>query len=531
MTRLDDVYDGLSGQIGTPPDQLKVISMLLAAIPLAAVMPYFPPKSNLIHVYSIILSYIFHTQVLHLNSGFQQLVGQSIGTWLAVKYCRATKKRKPWFWAIFIGNMAVLTVNHFARWAMNIPLDIIEITGSQMVLVMKLTLFAWNAYDGGRPLTELDRIQARDRLEEIPGLLPFLGYCFFFPSVLAGPNFPYQAYAAYVDRSLFATADKEGPHNLPRGRWRKATKRIAIASFYLAIYAVFGGKYSFVRLLEPASERHSFWYNLLFVEIAGFMCRTKYYAVWCFCEAGVIVSGLGWDPEVKKYNRGRNVEIRGIEFAQSFKTLLDAWNCGTNYWLRECVYKRLAKKGKKPGFKSTMATFTTSAFWHGINPTYYITFVLGGFLQGLGRKLRANLRPFTLPPDYQLLDGSKKAAAENTLIKRTYDVLSVIAVHLTLNFAIIPFIVLDLQPAMAVWKRLHYYGLFLTFLPLLAFRFGLQDYCRKALKRRAQAAGVTDQAVDKMRNEAKRQHEKGVNFAPDAAGAAENELDNLKKAK
>lgn len=150
--------------------------MLLASIPLAAVMPHFPAKSNLTHIYSIILSYIFHTQILHLNSGFQQLVGQSIGTWLAVKYCRSTKKPKSWFWAIFIGNMAVLTVNHLARWAMNIPLDIIEITGSQMVLVMKLTLFAWNAYDGGRPLVELDRVQARDRLEEIPGLLPFLGY-------------------------------------------------------------------------------------------------------------------------------------------------------------------------------------------------------------------------------------------------------------------------------------------------------------------------------------------------------------------
>lgn len=32
-----------------------------------------------------------------------------------------------------------------------------------------------------------------------------------------------------------------------------------------------------------------------------------------YSEAGVIVAGLGWDPEVKKYNRGRNVEIRHIE--------------------------------------------------------------------------------------------------------------------------------------------------------------------------------------------------------------------------
>lgn len=143
--------------------------------------------------------------------------------------------------------------------------------------------------------------------------------------------------------------------------------------------------------------------------------------------------------------------------------------------------------------------------------------------------MRANIRPFTLPPDYQLLDGSRKAAAENTTIKRIYDVFSVIAVHLTLNFAIIPFIVLDLKPAMGVWRRLHYYGLFLTFIPLLAFNFGLKDYCKKALRKRAQDAGVTDQAVEKMRNEAKRQHEKGVNFAPDTAGAAENELNNLKE--
>lgn len=129
-----------------------------------------------------------------------------------------------------------------------------------------------------------------------------------------------------------------------------------------------------------------------------------------------------------------------------------------------------------------------------------------------------------LPPDYQLLDGARKAAAENTIIKKIYDVLSIISVHLTLNFAIIPFIVLDLAPSMEVWKRLNYYGLFLTFVPLLAFRLGLEQTCKKALKQRAQQAGVTEEVVDKMRLEAKRQHEKGVNFAPDAAGAVEKEI-------
>ena len=35
----------------------------------------------------------------------------------------------------------------------------------------------------------------------------------------------------------------------------------------------------------------------------------------------------------------------------------------TNVWLRECIYKRVTPKGKKPGFMSTMLTFLTSAFW------------------------------------------------------------------------------------------------------------------------------------------------------------------------
>jgi lysophospholipid acyltransferase len=127
-------------------------------------------------VYSIALSYLYLTQILYLHSGYLQLFAQCVATWLAVKYCRSSNKSKSWTWAIFLGNMGLLTVNHFARYISNTSLDIVEITGSQMVLVMKLSLFAWAAYDGGRPVDQLDPVQKRDRLTEVPGLLPFLGY-------------------------------------------------------------------------------------------------------------------------------------------------------------------------------------------------------------------------------------------------------------------------------------------------------------------------------------------------------------------
>ena len=75
-----------------------------------------------------------------------------------------------------MANMGILTVNHFTRWITNTGLETVEITGSQMVLVMKLTLFAWACFDGGRDPASLDQVQQKDRLVEVPGLLAFLGY-------------------------------------------------------------------------------------------------------------------------------------------------------------------------------------------------------------------------------------------------------------------------------------------------------------------------------------------------------------------
>ena len=93
------------------------------------------------------------------------------------------------------------------------------------------------------------------------------------------------------------------------------------------------------------------------------------------------MSGLGYNPVTTRYDASRNVRIRDIELAPNFKILFDSWNMNTNVWsvglisvrrcfcadevrrLRECIYKRVAREGKKPGFKSTQITFITSALW------------------------------------------------------------------------------------------------------------------------------------------------------------------------
>ena len=68
----------------------------------------------------------------------------------------------------------------------------------------------------------------------------------------------------------------------------------------------------------------------------------------------------------------------------------------TNNWLRNYMYLRVTPKGKKPGFRASLATFATSAFWHGFYPGYYLSFVLAAFLQTVAKsKYFSHLRTLT----------------------------------------------------------------------------------------------------------------------------------------
>ena len=99
----------------------------------------------------------------------------------------------------------------------------------------------------------------------------------------------------------------------------------------------------------------------------------KYYGIWALTEGGCILSGLGYngiDEKTRKikWDRVNNIDAWTLETGQNSRALFEAWNKNTNKWLRNYIYLRVTPKGKKPGFRSSMATFMTSAFWHGFYP-------------------------------------------------------------------------------------------------------------------------------------------------------------------
>lgn len=464
---MDALFLPLADLVGASVDQIKLITCLLIAYPLGSLFIRVPSSQPALrHLFSITVALFFFFPVLKLYSGFFQLLASILGTYFIAKY--DTSSRMPW--VVFVFVMGHLTINHVIRAIYGLSYETMEITGPQMVLTMKLTTFAWNVWDGRRPVADLDKWQTEKRIIEYPSILEFLGYAFYFPGILVGPYLDFQEYRNLINETVFddekVKAKAKAGRKLPPGRKRVAYFKMLMGLVYLGIFVVFGGQNNYATALTPWFEEHNLFVKIFLFQIYGFLERSKYYAIWTLTEGASIVTGLGFTgfnaSGQSLWNGAANVKVLEIEIPSNFKVLLDSWNMKTNVWLRECVYKRVTPKGKKPGFRSSMITFFTSAFWHGIASGYYLTFLMGGFITTVARLARNNIRPLLLSPPGQ----------PQSDIKELYDIVGTLLSTLILNYVASPFMLLSAKSSFAVWKSLGFYGHIVIFGGLAFFYLG-----------------------------------------------------------
>ncbi|THH33641.1 hypothetical protein EUX98_g500 [Antrodiella citrinella] len=432
---MDSVFVSLAEATGASLDQLKLIFCLILSYPLGSVFIRVPSPS-LKHAFNIVVALFYLIYMLHLGTGTLQLLVSSLGTY----FIAANVKGPNMPWIVFTFVMGHLTINHVIRALFELSYETFEITGPQMVLTMKLTTYAWNVWDGRRQVDELDKWQKEKRVVQAPTILEFLGYVSYFPGILVGPYLEFADYMSLVEGTIFKSvkADdlKDSGRLVPKGRKRVAYRKLVVGLVYLGIFVVFGGQYNYSNAVQDWFSDYNFFYSAS--------------------------GGTRWDGAA-------NVQIATIEFAPNMKVLLDSWNMKTNVWLRECVYKRVTPKGKKPGFRSSMLTFATSAFWHGIAGGYYLAFILGGFVQTIGRLCRSNIRPLFLPATYVATRGGPEPPL--TLAKQAYDITGTIFTVVILNFMAAPFMLLSIKDSLIGWSHLEYYGLWMV-LAAFAFFYG-----------------------------------------------------------
>jgi lysophospholipid acyltransferase len=328
-------------------------------------------------------------------SGARMLAISSVGG-----YCIAAYVQGPYMpWISFVFQMGLLSINQLTRQFLNDP-GVIDVTGAQMVLVMKLTAFCWNVADGKLPEKDLSDFQKERAIKELPGILDYAGYVLFFPSLFAGPMFEYVDYRRWIETTMFEVPAGIDPSKKPRTRKQRKIPRsgtpaiwkAATGAVWVLVFLKLSGNYYPEYLTGDDYMKHGFFRRVFILHMLGFTTRTKYYGVWALTEGACILSGLGYngvDPVTGKvsWDRLMNVSAWGVETAQNTRAYLGNWNINTNNWLRNYIYLRVTPRGKKPGFRASMATFVTSAFWHGFYPGYYLTFMLASFVQTVAKSL------------------------------------------------------------------------------------------------------------------------------------------------
>ncbi|KAF2474141.1 MBOAT family protein-like protein [Lindgomyces ingoldianus] len=536
----------VGSSIGASADELKLVFSFYLSYPLAAVLKRIPDKNPWQkNLFIIAISLFYLVGLFDLWTGLRTLIISAGGAYLI-----ASKINSPYMpWIGFVFLMGHMSINHIFRMMVDDPSSV-DITGAQMVLIMKLTAFCWNVQDGRLPKSELSEFQKEHMIKELPNLLDYAGYVFFFPALMAGPAFDYCDYSRYISTTMFQLPPGTDPSKAPPTRKKRKIPRSGTPATFKAVYGTiwviaflkFSSWYNTERLLSDQYMTYYFPRRVFILYMLGVTTRMKYYGVWTLTEGACILSGIGYNGIDAKtgranWDRLQNIRPLEIELAQNTRAFLGSWNINTNLWLRNYMYLRVTPKGKKPGFRATLATFVTSAFWHGFYPGYYLAFVLASLLQTIAKNGRRLIRPLFLTPS--------STTPTPLPTKRYYDLITIFLTQTAFAFTVAPFILLSFTSTMIIWARVYFYTLigvvasFVLFSRSLPFRAKLTAQQAARMKAATTDVDTTGTVIEKVAREEqekerrqtllRRESSEGVRRAP-TLGIAEDpeaEIDEI----
>ncbi|KAF1788153.1 Membrane bound O-acyl transferase, MBOAT [Phytophthora cactorum] len=435
FTMLNQQLTQLSELVGVPVDQLRCVACLLTVYPLAIVVRKLPSVTakHWLHICAgvSIAQFVYGTGWLH--SLLSSLVTYAL-------VCVLPPKRAPF--VVFLANMVFVAALHIHRMRVNYMGWSMDSTASQMLLLIKLTSFAFNYHDvrdGDSEHTKRVK-QSRKQLAipQIPSLLEFLGFVYCFTTFLAGPAFEYKEYSDAIHQTRFV--DKNGVRrNVSPAR--AALSKLLLGLGLMGLLVRFGALADLNEILSDEKQPMLMKWGRLFVAL--FLTRAKYYVAWKLAEERLCLLALGWDGV-------SNVDILGFELGANVREISRAWNKGTQNWLERYVYTRTGN--------SLLATYSVSALWHGFYPGYYLFFLTVPLATSVNRLARRHVRPYVV----------------DSPIKPLYDLVGMICTAMVVNYLAVSFVVLSWEDAVAGFRSMRFAGhvglvicyLLLTFVPI-----------------------------------------------------------------
>lgn len=429
------LLEGLSSYTSLQVDQLNFIASQVFALGLATlyrtVLSPAKVSPSVRHSFGL----IFGLWMGYFCFGYQAL---HLAALPAVCYLViSTQNPAIMHGAVLFTAMLYLSLVHLHRQFLDD--SSLDISGPLMVITQKVTSLAYSLHDGTvkerESLTENQKYHAVDKL---PSVLEFFSYSLMFPSLMAGPVIFYKDYISFIEGQTLTPTKKPTTSMQKVIVHEPSLNRVVFQKLILGIvcalvFVLFLPAFPISRLKDDNFiENTTFSYKFWYLTVATTLVRTKYYFAWTLADAICNNAGMGWDGT--NWNKFSNVDIFKFEFGTNLKESIDAWNRGTNSWLRFIVYGRVQKY-------STFLTFGLSALWHGFELGYYLTFMSGALFTIAARTVRRHLRShFTSSSESKLL----------------YDLITFATTRFVMAYLTFPFILLEFWPCIAVYAKLYW---------------------------------------------------------------------------
>ncbi|KJH41438.1 MBOAT family protein [Dictyocaulus viviparus] len=238
------------------------------------------------------------------------------------------------------------------------------------IMTLRFTGLIMDIYDGAH-FDSLKPDQKKTAIKDAPGFIELAAYGLFYTGTIAGPQFSLSKFRAYVN-----------------GDWLDEKRQPRQSSLMPSLGRFIGGcTYMVLNQWGAVWIPDTFFNSQEFFNMSFFMRWTwvmiwfrltmyRYCAVWLIVEGACILNGIGYNGKDEEGNDRwdgvRDVHIWLWETGHDFSSAIQSFNCGTNAFAKNHVFRRLRWLGSKA--TAHIITLGYLAIWHGYHLGYFFLF-------------------------------------------------------------------------------------------------------------------------------------------------------------
>ncbi|KAJ3449381.1 oysgedart isoform a [Anaeramoeba flamelloides] len=403
MDIIDKQFEKIS--FGQPTSHIKLISMAFLAYPLALILRQIK-RTNIRHLFVIIPGFFIMIILFGLRS--LHLIGISLLVYLILRFNFPHKLMCVW-----VTTFTWLSYLHYKVESNPDPSYKCEVTGSFMIMTLKLISLASNLIDGEKDPKKLRGLAKIHRIQKMPSFLEFISYLFYFGSLSIGPIYDFTPYKNFITRKMFVS-NSNNKKSMKKNQLKEneihkkanweGLKILLLSLCSLFLYMLLAKKFNYDMVTSENIQNSNFIIRHLNFYLLGFYLRNRYYLAFMNTEGANIIAGFGYngigEDGTERWDRLTNVKLKPTELPIHSRDYLNNWNYQVHLWMKNYVYFRIYTKPSvfRKSF-GQLATFFFSSFWHGFRHCYYLVYPIALPFDYADRTLMKAVQPLLKDKD------------------------------------------------------------------------------------------------------------------------------------